>query len=72
MPMYDYQCTECGHEENRIVSIKDRNKQKCNEKTPVPGHTLPPRKWQACKGKMVRKDEVAETANMKTQWAGWQ
>ena len=71
MPRYDYKCTKCGHEEDRIVSIKDRNKQKCEERVAVAGRTLPPRKLEKCKGKLERVEEISNTGNMKVQWAGW-
>lgn len=68
MPMYDYKCSNCGHTESRIVSIKDRNRQKCEEMT---GEGEYPAEVSQCGGKMVR-EEVAETAKMGVQWAAWQ
>jgi len=30
MPNYDYKCSHCGHEEERMVPIDERNLQDCS------------------------------------------
>ena len=67
MPKYEFRCKKCGHEEDRIVAIKDRDRQKCGHREECPG--IQPS--DACKGKMERTEEISTTGRMSVQWAGW-
>lgn len=80
MPMYEYICEECGQEENRIVEIKKRDRQKCEQlrsstKEEVEQQNAStgdgnPFRPVLCGGKLIR-TEICDTAKMAVQWKGW-
>lgn len=83
MPAYDYTCPVCGHREERIVKMEERDEQVCNrpytlEETRelaaslVAGERIIELGQGAigdvrCSGNLER-DEIALTARMSDQW----
>lgn len=65
MPAYDYTCPVCGHKEERIVRMEERDEQTCGR--PTLDKNGSPWSDHDCPGKLER-DEIALTARMSDQW----
>lgn len=65
MPAYNYKCPQCGHEEERIVSLDERDKQFCSKQlcfALIDGET------GALCGIKLEREEIALTARMPDAW----
>lgn len=58
MPLYSYKCPDCGTEEDRIVSLDERDDQWCSFERAAD---------DPCQGKLER-EEIALTARMPDAW----
>lgn len=80
MPAYDYTCPACGHKEERIVKMEERDEQVCGSPVTVGGlkrflgvhadeseHNQTIAASATCAVKMER-DEIALTARMSDAW----
>lgn len=67
MPRYDYRCSKCGHEEERVTSFAKRDEQVCDRATP--GHELNGVAVDVrCGAPMQRADGVPLTASTPYAW----